>query len=273
MQPPEAKLKPREQGDIGELSAMHWLAERGASIYVPVGHSPDVDLIAIIGGRILRVEVKTATCRSGERWAVNVSTRGGNQSWSGIVKYFDPGRCDFLFVHVGDGRRWFIPTAALDCTSSLTLGGAKYAEFEVDPGGPLIRSEKRFSLESDAAPGEYRSGQPGCAVNALAYAFAGSNPASPIVTSATPVKPTRYERKLGQSGRAIINQKRRITIPQRAFFEAGLENGSKVRVRADGPGRLILEQVQLPDWAKPSEREHNDDGPPRAARRLSREGL
>lgn len=40
-----ARLKPREQGDIGELSAMHWLAEQGARLYLPVGHSPDVDLI------------------------------------------------------------------------------------------------------------------------------------------------------------------------------------------------------------------------------------
>ena len=65
------------------------------------------------------------------------------------------------------------------------------------------------------------------------------------------MKPTRYERRLGQSGQAIINQKRRMTIPQRAFFEAGFENGSKVRVRADGPGRLVVEQIDLPDWAQP----------------------
>ena len=31
------KLKPREQGDMGELSAMEWLASKGAHIYVPVG--------------------------------------------------------------------------------------------------------------------------------------------------------------------------------------------------------------------------------------------
>jgi hypothetical protein len=64
------------------------------------------------------------------------------------------------------------------------------------------------------------------------------------------VKPTNRERKLGQSGQAIINQKRRMTIPQRAFFEAGFENGSKVRVRADGPGRIVVEQVALPAWAR-----------------------
>jgi hypothetical protein len=83
----------------------------------------------------------------------------------------------------------------------------------------------------------------------LAYAFGGSNPPSPI-PSPRRIEPTNYERKLGQSGQALINQKRRLTIPQRAFFEAGLENGSKVRVRSDGPGRIVVEQVELPRWAR-----------------------
>ena len=41
-----SRLKPREQGDLGELSAMEWLASQGAKIYISVFHSPDVDLIA-----------------------------------------------------------------------------------------------------------------------------------------------------------------------------------------------------------------------------------
>jgi hypothetical protein len=49
----------------------------------------------------------------------------------------------------------------------------------------------------------------------------------------------------------VINQKRRLTIPQRAFFEAGLQNGGKVRVRSDGPGRIVVEQIELPSWARP----------------------
>jgi hypothetical protein len=48
----------------------------------------------------------------------------------------------------------------------------------------------------------------------------------------------------------VINQKRRITIPQRPFFEAGFANGGRVRVRADGPGRLVIEQIELPGWAR-----------------------
>jgi Holliday junction resolvase-like predicted endonuclease len=243
------RLKPREQGDIGELSAMEWLASRGAHIYVPVGHSPDVDLIAEISGTVIRVEVKTSTQRCGPKWKVHIATKGGNQSWSGLVKHFDRDRCEFLFVHVGDGRRWFIPTGAHDCASSLTLGGPKYAEFEIEAGRSLAdRSDP--VLQSPGSPGEYRSGQTGCAVNAVALSFRGSNPLSPI-SSPRPVKPTNYERKPGQNGEAVINQKRRLTIPQRPFFEAGFANGGRVRVRSDGPGRLIVEQIELPAWANP----------------------
>jgi Holliday junction resolvase-like predicted endonuclease len=244
------KLKPREQGDIGELSAMEWLASKGAHIFVPVGHSPDIDLVAEIDGVVLRIEVKTSTQRRGEnKWAVHIATKGGNQSWNGLVKHFDRRRCEYLFVHVGNGQRWFIPTGALDCVSSLTLGGPKYSEFEIERGRPLgIRPQDRV-LQSPGSPGEYRSGQTGCAVNAVALSFRGSNPLSPIA-SPRAVEPTNHERKPGQNGEAVINQKRRLTIPQRPFFEAGFANGGRVRVRADGPGRLVVEQIELPDWAK-----------------------
>jgi PD-(D/E)XK nuclease superfamily protein len=119
------------------MSAMCWLASRGATVAIPVGHSPDHDLLADFGDQVVRVQVKTSSCWTGRRWSVSLATRGGNQSWSGLVKRLDVSRCDSLFVHVGDGRRWYIPAAALECTSGLTLGGPKYAEFEVEPGDPL----------------------------------------------------------------------------------------------------------------------------------------
>jgi hypothetical protein len=53
-------------------------------------------------------------------------------------------------------------------------------------------------------------------------------------------------------GQAVINQKRRLTIPQRPFFEAGFSNGGRVRVRSDGPGRLLVEQIELPGWTRPA---------------------
>ena len=112
-----------------------------------------MDLIALIDLRPIKVEVKTGTCRVGDRWAVQIATRGGNQSWTGVAKRFDPARCDYLFAHVGDGRRWFIPTSALQATTQVTLGGPRYSEFEIDRGRPLSTRTARRSVEWPAEPG------------------------------------------------------------------------------------------------------------------------
>lgn len=130
-------MTPREQGDLGEFSAMQWLAEHGARIYVPLGHSPDTDLVADFGDRLLRVQVKTSRMSRHGRFDVTIATRGGNQSWSGLVKRFACDRCDRLFVHVADGRRWFIPAEAVEGGTHILLGGPKYAEFEIEGGRPF----------------------------------------------------------------------------------------------------------------------------------------
>jgi hypothetical protein len=116
---------------------MEWFASKGAIVCFPIGHSPDWDFIAELDGRLLRVQVKSCIAFRHRRWDVTVCTRGGNQSWNGLVKRFDAERSDYLFVVVGDGRRWCIPSAALGGTTHIALGGPKYAEFEVEPGGPL----------------------------------------------------------------------------------------------------------------------------------------
>ena len=128
---------PRRQGDLGEISAIQWLVSAGACVFVPLVSSPDCDLIAEWGDRIHRVQVKTSTCFRKGRFVVALCTRGGNQSWNGIVKHLDATRCDRLFVHVGDGRRWYIPATVLGGGTGLVLGGPKYAEYEVEPGEPL----------------------------------------------------------------------------------------------------------------------------------------
>jgi hypothetical protein len=130
-------LNPRRQGDLGEFSAMCWLFEHGYDVYLPFGHSPDVDLIGLRGSDISRVQVKTSTVRRNGRWEVTICTRGGNQSWNGLVKRFSASRCDALFVLVADGRRWFIPSDRVEGGSGLLLGGPKYAAYEVEPGLPL----------------------------------------------------------------------------------------------------------------------------------------
>jgi PD-(D/E)XK endonuclease len=128
---------PRRQGDAGELSAINWLWSAGADVYVPLFTNSDVDVIADFGHRIDRVQVKTSSYWRNGRWNVTICTRGGNQSWNGLVKRLDPSRCDAIFVHAGDGRRWYIPASALGGSSAILLGGPKYAEYEVEPGERL----------------------------------------------------------------------------------------------------------------------------------------
>jgi hypothetical protein len=137
------RLSPRRQGDLGEFSAMEWLGSQGYRVAFPIGHSPDYDLIADDGARLARVQVKTSTLYRRGRWEVTVCTRGGNRSWSGVVKLFDPSRCEWLFVLVGDGRRWFIPAASVEAGSGLRIGGPKYARFEVESGRPLPTNQRR----------------------------------------------------------------------------------------------------------------------------------
>lgn len=128
-------LATKRQGDLGEFSAIEWLGAQGHGVLVPVGSSPDYDLVADIEGRLIRVQVKTSRRMIGNgRYQVQTATYGGNQSWTGLVKHFAQSRCDFLFVLVEDGRRWFIPSTAIDGRRGLVVGGPKYAAFEVDTG-------------------------------------------------------------------------------------------------------------------------------------------
>jgi PD-(D/E)XK endonuclease len=249
----------RQQGDLGEASAIEWLTRHGARVWTPLGYSPDADLVAEIAGQLLRVQVKTTTLRAltpngHERWEVSLATNGGNQSWSRVSKTFNPSRFDALYVLTGGGRRWWIPADAIESTHGINLGGRKHSEFEIEPAHPIdsvVYDDTQALLECDSPVGEYPSGQRMRAVNASAYAFAGSNPASPISASSStrglsvPGEETpRPHESLGRSGQVIIRRKRQTTIPKQPYVEAGLKIDDRMRVRASGAGRLVFERIE-----------------------------
>jgi hypothetical protein len=243
----------RQQGDLGEVSAIDWLTRQGATVALPIGHSPDYDVLAEIDGRLLRIQVKSSTvveASAGEsrRWSVAICTNGGNQSWTGTVKVLDPGVVDRLFVLVGDGRRWFIPTQHLEASRALTLGGEKYSEFEIEPADPILdlvyESELSPSTIGDPATGERRSGRAGVDCKSIAQVLSGFESLLPHPHLNSIGRAAPGERKLGRAGQAIVRGKRQMTVPFRPFAEAGLEVGDRIRFRADGPGRVILERIE-----------------------------
>jgi hypothetical protein len=239
----EGRLKPREQGDLGELSAMEWLASQGARIAIPVFHSPDWDLIAEAGGQVLRVQVKTCACKNARaHYQVRLSTSGGNQSWNRVIKRFDPSRYDYLFVLVGDGRRWFIPVSAIDGSHAVLLGGSKYSEYEVEPGRPLAAGSKNPALESGAVPGEYPRGQRTAAVNRQAQpSQVRLLPPPSIATSRS--DGADDPREVVRVGRARIWGKGQITIPAGPRHAAGLRVGDALHVVARDDGTLLVKRI------------------------------
>jgi PD-(D/E)XK endonuclease len=259
----ERLINRRQQGDLGEASAIEWLTRIGATVLIPLGHSPDYDLVAEVEGRLLRVQVKTSTyieaTRNGhKRFQVTLSTNGGNQSWTGVTRRFGQTRCDLLFVLAGDGRRWLIPTAQIEGETGINLGGPKYSAFEIEPGGPireLVYGPDQPPLQSDSARGSADVGESGQTVNLVPKLLSGFESHLPH-TARSPItprprfQPSKYERTPGKNGQAVINQKRRITLPQQALVDAGMRDGDRVNARADGPGRIVLEKAGLPVWAE-----------------------
>lgn len=231
----ERAVNRRVQGDIGEFSAMEWLASKGAVVWIPLGHSPDVDLMAELDDRLIRIQVKTSTlCRptpeGDDRWDVAIATSGGNRSWDGITKTFDRAKVDYLYALVGDGRRWFIPTKALEAAHAVKLGGTKYSEFEVEPGTPfeaLVYPDGKTNRIDFPVEGECQSGQMDVTVN---------HTAMPTQVRILPPPST--------SRQVLLRPKRQVTIPKLPCEEAGVVPGDRLRVRADGAGRVLFERIE-----------------------------
>lgn len=232
---------------------MEWLTRVGFGIFAPLFHSPDVDVVAAIEeGRLIRVQVKTSTSLvhtpdGHPRWSVQLATRGGNQSWNGVSKIFDPSRCDFLFVLTGNWRKWFVPSAAIEGQHAIRLGGPKYSEFEVDlPGAP---AGMLGSTMKNGRRGSVGVGEPNGTVNPAPRAEGVRIPPPPSSSGESETAaprapspktfPTRNER-------TRISVQHQVTIPSVPFREAGLRVGDRLRSWADGRGRVILERIEEP---------------------------
>jgi PD-(D/E)XK endonuclease len=229
---------PRTQGDLGEAAAIQWLTSIGAVVSFPLFHSPDYDLIADLRGRLTRIQVKTSSHRVGStrHYAVQLATSGGNQSWTGLVKKFDPCRFEFLFVLVSSGQCWFIPSKEIEGRRSIHLGGIKYSEFEVEPSRVMVTQVADPALESAPEPGEYPSGQRGGAVNAMALPSQVRILPPPSDTADSPDPPA--------VGRTRMSANHQVTVPLAGAATCSIEPGDRFRVESDGPGRFVMTRIE-----------------------------
>ena len=240
----ERLINRRQQGDLGEASAIDWFTRRGSNVLIPLGHSPDYDLVVDDGTGLLRVQVKTSvftesTPGGHPRFSVRIATNGGNQSWTGVVRRFDSSRADALFVLTGDGRRWLIPAHAVEAATAINLGGPKYSEFEVEPGAPLtphVYGDQESALESSTEPGEYPSGQRTAAVNRQAQPSEVRILPPPPDSADAPDPPA--------VGGTRMSSNHQVTIPRAVAAASSLEPGDRFRVESDGPGSLVMTRIE-----------------------------
>jgi hypothetical protein len=234
---------PRRQGDLGEAAAIEWLTRIGACVAFPLFHSPDYDLIADLAGMMARVQVKTSTYQNKTRnFAVQLSTSGGNQSWTGMVKTFDPARVDFLFVLVADGRRWFIPSHEIEGKRGISLGGTKYSEFEVEPGTPIDRPDRGGSKLS-AQRGGAGVGEPGQTVNLVAmpeWVRFPPPPPPPPPGSDSPFSVAEAP----AVGRTKMSAHYQVAVPRAVAAASSIEPGDRFRVESDGTGRFVMTRIE-----------------------------
>jgi hypothetical protein len=232
------KFHPRRQGDLGEAAALHWLTSIGAVVSFPLFHSPDYDLVADLSGRLVRVQVKTSRYANDStgHFAVQLATSGGNQSWTGVVKVLDPSRFDFLFVLVADGRSWFIPVGEIEGRRSIYVGGAKYSEFEVEPSRALPTDSEEPGLESSPEPGEYPSGQRGCAVNAMALPSQVRILPPPSDSDDPPEAPA--------VGRTRMSSNHQVTVPLAVAAASTIAPGDRFRAESAGVGRFVMTRIE-----------------------------
>lgn len=118
---------PRIQGNIGMAAALGYFVAHRYDVALPIGESQPWDLIVqardVDDPRPERVQVKTTTFRSPYGiYVVQLKTCGGNQTWTGLVRHFDPKAVEWLYVLTDDYDHYLIPSEVIRATTTLSLG-------------------------------------------------------------------------------------------------------------------------------------------------------
>lgn len=117
----------KKQGDIGMCYAIAYYSKLGYTVSIPVTDSQDYDIVVDTGNNLLKVQVKTTSCKSPHGiYQVALRTCGG----TGKYKLFTDNSSNLLFVLTENGECYSIPTSEITTTTSISLG-EKYLTYKV----------------------------------------------------------------------------------------------------------------------------------------------
>lgn len=95
------------QGNVGIGAAISYFTKQGYGVSIPLTDSLDYDLLVDIDGEINKIQVKTTSYKDGNIYQINLSVKGGNQSFN-TIKRFDNKKVDAIFALIEDGTEYYI---------------------------------------------------------------------------------------------------------------------------------------------------------------------
>lgn len=113
----------KKKGNLTEMQCMSAFIEKNCSVSIPYGDNSKYDFIADVNGRLLKIQVKTASKRDDE--SIKFSCRTTHVNCSGVrnVKY-NSEDVDF-FATYWNGTCYLVPVNECSAEKTLRFGAPK----------------------------------------------------------------------------------------------------------------------------------------------------
>jgi len=149
----EKNLSTKAKGNLTELQCITAFYSLGYQVSIPYGENSRYDFIADINGKLLKIQVKTASVKSNSIGAITFSTRSTRINSSGnLSKSYTKAEIDY-FATFWDNKCYLIPieeTSSTEKTLRFTppangqIKGIKFAnDYELEKQLQLIQKEEK----------------------------------------------------------------------------------------------------------------------------------
>ena len=117
------ELDPKKKGNLTEMQCMSAFMANNCSVSIPFGDNSKYDFIADVNGKLLKIQVKTASRRDDE--SIKFSCRTTHVNCAGVrnVKY-TPDDIDF-FATYWNGICYLVPVNECSAEKTLRFGAPK----------------------------------------------------------------------------------------------------------------------------------------------------
>ena len=113
------ELSSKQKGNLTELQCLTAFYEQGCHVSLPYGENSRYDMIVDVNGKLLKVQVKTASLRKEDENAIEFSCRSTRVNSQGTISNkYTPDEIDY-FATFWKGVCYLIPVT--ECSVSKTL--------------------------------------------------------------------------------------------------------------------------------------------------------